>query len=428
MTLDQLLILYDISVLGLGRFSETARTGIFRATENLLHQVLQDHAGYKVQFIASRNNYFQCREYLNAHPHIFNPPSGQFPKFQFYLDKKANQFARSRPLRLFFKGCQYLFKPFSDHFINRIAQDVDVFHSTYFPIPQVIKKKKDIVKFLTVYDLIPFLYPQFFPDEKVRQVKQALYSLSPGDFAICISQSTKNDFCNIIKFDPSRVFVVPLAASESFFPCKEPEHIEEVKNKHGIPGGAYILSVGTLEPRKNVKQVIIAFQRLVEQEKINDLNLVLGGAKSPFYNQLFTEINIPGNLKKRIFFTGYLPDQELTPLYSGALVFVYPSLYEGFGLPPLEAMQCGVPVIASNTSSLPEVVGDAGIMTAPNDSDALCHHILKIYRSSTLRHELANKSLEQAKKFSWTKCSTQTIAAYKKALNMNSGSLFSLCS
>ena len=418
---DRLSLLYDISVLGMGWFSNTARTGIFRVTENLLRQMVRDPSQYDVKCLAIQNNYFQCLEYLNAHQHIFNHIDIPCSKIQYYCDRRVNQSVNFKPLRLFFKTCQHLFNPVTTHCTDKIADDIDVFHSTYFSIPKIIRKKKKSVKFLTIYDLIPVLYPQYFNGRKVLQVKKAFNSLSPSDFVICISQSTKNDFCSLVKFDPSRAFVVPLAASESFFPCKDLQLIQQVKKKYGIPSGQYILSVGTLEPRKNIKQLIISFQRIIEQEKMRDLNLVLVGAKSCIHDKLFAASNLSHDLGKRVILTGYIPDQDLTPLYSGGLVFVYPSLYEGFGLPPLEAMQCGVPVITSNTSSLPEVVGDAGIIVSPHDTDAICHHILELYRSSTLRQELADKSLKQAKKFSWTKCFRQTINAYKKALNMNAG-------
>ena len=417
----KLSLLYDISVLGMGWFSNTARTGIFRVTENLLRQMVRDPSQYDVKCIASQNNYFQCLEYLKKNPHIFNHIDIQCSKIQFYCDRGVNKSSNFKPLRLFFRACQHLYNPVSTRYTGKIANNIDIFHSTYFSIPKIIRKKKKSVKFLTVYDLIPILYPQYFNGRKVLQVKKALNSLSPSDFVICISQSTKNDFCNLVKFDPSRVFVIPLAASGSFFPCSDSQLIREVKKKYGIPPAQYILSVGTLEPRKNIKQLIISFQRIIEQEKIRDLNLVLVGAKSCIHDKLFAASNLSHDLEKRIILTGYIPDQDLTPLYSGALVFVYPSLYEGFGLPPLEAMQCGVPVITSNTSSLPEVVGDAGIIVSPHDTDAICHHILEIYRSSTLRQELADKSLKQAKKFSWTKYTRQTIDAYKTALNMNAG-------
>jgi glycosyltransferase involved in cell wall biosynthesis len=413
-------LLYDISVLGRGWFSDTARTGIFRATENLLLHIAQHPPGNKnkIKCIASQDNYFQCREYLNAHPHMLNHILLQGPEIQLHCDREVNRSKGFNPRRLFYKACQHLFKPLSSRAIAKIAGSTALFHSTYFPIPKILQKNKTIIKFLTVYDLIPVLYPQYFSGRKVRQVKTALHSLAPSDFAICISQSTKNDLCNLLKFDPDRAFVIPLAASGSFSPCKDLQRIHEVKKRYGIPAEQYILSVGTLEPRKNIKQLIFAFQRLLEQEKINDLNLVLVGAGSGAHGKGLEELINSHKLEKRVILTGYIPDQDLAPLYSGALVFVYPSLYEGFGLPPLEAMQCGTPVITSNTSSLPEVVGEAGVMTAPTDIDDLGDHLLKIYCSTALRQSLSAKSLEQAKKFSWPKSTAQTMAAYEQALHM----------
>jgi glycosyltransferase involved in cell wall biosynthesis len=264
--------------------------------------------------------------------------------------------------------------------------------------------------------LIPIFYPKYFNGRKILQVKKALNSISPSDFAICISQSTKNDFCSRFKFDPSRVFVIPLAASRSFSPCRDLQLICDVKKKYKIPPVPYLLSVGTLEPRKNIKQLLISFQQIIAQEKTRDLNLVLVGAGSNFYYQLLERFNFSHDLKKRIIITGYIPDQDLAPLYSGALAFVYLSLYEGFGLPPLEAMQCGVPVITSNVSSLPEVVGDAGIMVSPHDTDAICHNILKIHDSSSFRQHLTEKSLKQAQKFSWKKHFKQTMNAYESVI------------
>jgi glycosyltransferase involved in cell wall biosynthesis len=141
------------------------------------------------------------------------------------------------------------------------------------------------------------------------------------------------------------------------------------------------------------------------------------GTKGWDFDKIFQELSNLPTLKERVIITGYVADEDLAALYSGAMAFVYPSFYEGFGLPPLEAMQCGVPVITSNTSSLPEVVGDAGIMVAPTDADALCQSMLNLYASSDLRSKMSFKSIEQAKKFSWQNCTEQTIGAYQLALN-----------
>jgi glycosyltransferase involved in cell wall biosynthesis len=161
---------------------------------------------------------------------------------------------------------------------------------------------------------------------------------------------------------------------------------------------------------------IRTFARMVDQQNIKDLSLVLVGTKGWLYDEIFEELSRNAALKDRIIVTGFAANEDLAALYSGAVAFVYPSLYEGFGLPPLEAMQCGVPVITSNTSSLPEVVGEAGIMVSPTDEDALCQSMLDIYNSDSLQQTMSLKSIEQAKKFSWEKCMRETIDAYKTAL------------
>jgi glycosyltransferase involved in cell wall biosynthesis len=156
--------------------------------------------------------------------------------------------------------------------------------------------------------------------------------------------------------------------------------------------------------------------RVVLGERIDDLYLVLTGVQGWHFDQIFEEIANADEVRDRIILTGFVPDGDLAPLYSGALAFVYLSLYEGFGLPPLEAMQCGTPVITSNTSSLPEVVGDAGIMIAPTDGDALCQALLDLYNDPALGQAMSRKSLERAKLFSWEKTVERTIDAYKLAL------------
>ena len=207
------------------------------------------------------------------------------------------------------------------------------------------------------------------------------------------------------------------ADRDRFYVCEDSQKVKSIRSKYRIPDTPYILSLGTLEPRKNIDTLIKGFARLVQEQNLKDLHLVLVGTHGWQYEKIFDEISKSGSVKDRIIFTGYVDDADLAALYSAALVFVYPSFYEGFGLPPLEAMQCGTPVITSNTSSLPEVVGDAGIMLDPKDTDGLCHSIFEIYGQSALRESMSRKSSEQAKKFSWEKCIQETIDVYKTALS-----------
>lgn len=300
---------------------------------------------------------------------------------------------------------------------RRDLSQAQIFHSTFYAIPQQVRREKRIKKFVTIYDLIPILYPTFCPLQN-QDLLSVLENVNEEEDAIlCVSQSTKNDVCDYLKIEPSRVFVVyPAASRELFYPCADEGRISAVRRKYGIPDKPFLLTLGRLEARRNINHAIRCFARLVQQEKIKDLNFVLIGSKGWRYEDIFREISHYGGLKDRIFFTGHAADEDLAPLTSGALAFVYPSFYEGFGLPPLEAMQCGAPVIASNTSSLPEVVGDAGILTAPSDADALCQAILNVYRNGSLREELSKRSMEQAKQFSWEKTTQSMVRAYRASL------------
>lgn len=302
---------------------------------------------------------------------------------------------------------------------TKYAQNAQIYHTPHSTISPHLRSFKHLALFQTIYDMIPFLMPDKFTRTLLDFYQNQIASLQETDWIVADSHSAKNDFCEYSRFDPSRVFVTHLAAD----PAKFHRHLEEdagrlVREKYGIPDGRpYILSVCTFEPRKNIEHVIRCFSKLVSQEpRMRDAVLVLAGKKGWQFDEILHEIERTTHAQNHIFVTGFVDDSDLAPLYSGALAFVYPSLYEGFGLPPLEAMQCGTPVITSNTSSLPEVVGDAGILLDPKDQDGLCQAMLDLYSKPELRAQMARKSLAQAAKFSWEKCAEQTIQAYKTAL------------
>ena len=427
-------IVYDISVLAHGHYFN-AKAGIFRAVENLAY-ALKNAKECDLFFYVSGDAYniFTALNYLESNPELLAVPL--FHK-SWKLRRSLNETLRllnskidttsklqKIPLQAFRKIVIDIVRRtevFSERIDAKSLADFDIYHSAFYAIPPQVREASHIKKFLTLNDMIPFLYPEFFEErqQNIDNVVQAVTSLDSESWVLCISESTKNDLCNYSKnIDSDRVFVTPLAASQLFYHCSDAQKIEAIRRKYNIPMNApYILSLGTLEPRKNVGQTIRCFVKLVEQQNIQDLYLVLAGSKGWSYEKIFAEISSNHHLKDKIIVTGYVADEDLAPLYSGALAFVYPSFYEGFGLPPLEAMQCGVPVITSNTSSLPEVVGDAGMMLDPKDVDGLCHSMFELYSNLSLRQSLADKSLEQAKKFSWEKCAQQTIAAYKTALS-----------
>jgi glycosyltransferase involved in cell wall biosynthesis len=423
-------ILYDISWLGFGHYNRPARTGIFRVIENLAYGLAASEecelnfcASFSLDYLNYSIDYWQTHPKFRDIPFIYPEIATDVHK---HLKSFQNKIRKQPDASLLLKSLQtplhYLIRTIEKSTQLLSSQDLsdkNIFHSPYFPLPDFLNKRKEIKRFLTVHDLIPILFPHFFKYKEDQMLKRIMQSLTSRDWVFCVSQSTKNDLCNYLKkFDPERVFVTYLAASDYFYPCFDPEKITQIKTKYQIPPDAtYILSLSTLEPRKNIDHTIRCFAQLVEQEKINDLYLVLVGVKGWNYDKIFEQISHNHSLLDRIIVTGYVADEDLAALYSNALVFVYSSFYEGFGLPPLEAMQCGVPVITSNTSSLPEVVGDAGIMVSPTDTDALGQSLLNLYNQPSLRAAMSLKSLERAKQFSWEKCTQQTINAYKIAVS-----------
>lgn len=415
-------ILFDISVLGVGHAIARARTGIFRVVE---HTALGLAASEEceVAFCASQGNYRQCSAYLKS--------TAQLAGYDLMAWGDHVNFLRGVISNLLIRiDNDYIRKHLTRARDRLVLQSIfpksptadetgaDIYHSTLYPLPYGLDRRR-VKVFQTVYDLIPILFPQYFEFGEDRLIKNVLSSLTADTFIICISESTKNDLCNHVqRLKPERIFVAPLAASENFYQCTDKDALDHVRKKYAIPADArYFLSVSTLEPRKNIGQTIRCFADLVRQQELHDVYLVLTGAIGWDYEKIFKEIAHAQEIKDKIVVTGYVPDEELAPLYSGALAFVYPSLYEGFGLPPLEAMQCGTPVITSNTSSLPEVVGDAGIMVDPHDSDGLCQAMFDLYANRRLRQEISLRSLDRAKLFSWEKYMNDLIKAYRTALS-----------
>jgi glycosyltransferase involved in cell wall biosynthesis len=431
---------YDITVLGWSVQYPQARTGVFRVVENVLSGVLTNaevhvtlHSDPSLDVVGMCLEYIKQRSQLNNCPFPGNTELGRR-----YLEQnawKASPTGFRQPLRQAdFPGllreakrrlAQKLgpcLKALAEHRgtarAARAVARADIFHSPFHPVPTRYRRCCKLQRFTTVYDLIPIKFPQFFTQHNKHLISELVNGLSGDDWVFCISESTKSDLCNHNRrVDPSRVFVTPLAAAaDIFYRCTDHDRITQVRNEYAIPEGPYLLTVNTLEPRKNMTHVVRCFAEMIQQSKIDDLSLVLVGTKGWKCEDLFEAIDSTPAVRERIVLAGYVADLDLAALYSGALGFVYPSLYEGFGLPPLEAMQCGTPVITSNISSLPEVVGDAGMMVNPDDGDALCQAMGNLYHDATLRASLSEAGQRRCKQFSWQRCVEQTVAAYRQSL------------
>lgn len=296
---------------------------------------------------------------------------------------------------------------------NEEVKTANIYHSFFYPIHKSLTKYPNIKKIVTIHDLIPILFPQY--NANTELLEKTIRSIGKDNFAICVSENTKKDLLNYAPYlDPEKVFVSCLAASpELFYKCDNEKKFTEVKNKYHIPD-RYFLSVSTLEPRKNIDHVIRCFIKTIVENKIDDLCLVLVGDKGWDFDKIFSEYDEAKDFQHKIIITGRIPDEDLASVYSHANSFYYMSFYEGFGLPPLEAMQCGTPTVVSAISSLPEVVGKAGILLNAQDQESLVKYMWKLYSDDVYRNELSEKSIEQARKFSWEKTVQQHIDIYNQ--------------
>jgi len=285
---------------------------------------------------------------------------------------------------------------------------VDVFHDPGYFLPVINGGYRSVV---TVHDLVVFSFPQTNSKKYFWYMKQMTsIGAKNADIIVADSYHTKEDLIKILNIPKEKIRVVYLATDKHLKPTKDKKKLEEVKKKYHIDG-KYILCVSTIEPRKNLPRLLSAYHQLRKETNLEH-KLVVCGTFGWLFGDIFTTIDRL-NLRDDVIFTGYIEDEELPHLYSAADLFVFPSLYEGFGLPALEAMACGIPVITSNSSSLPEILGDAGIMIDPYKPDDLSEAISKVLSDEKLRNKMKAKSLERSKKFSWEQTAQQTLEIYQ---------------
>jgi len=291
-------------------------------------------------------------------------------------------------------------------------EKIDILHSIHYTTSLLAPCKCVI----TFHDMTFYLFP-----DKHTHVKRAFYrsfiplSIKKANRLIAVSENTKSDIQKIFNISLPKIDVIYETINSIYHILKDIDTISQIKKKYKIQG-KFILYVGTLEPRKNIPRLIQAYHRLIIENKIKH-QLVIAGKKGWSYQEIFNTFkSLSCNIKKNVIFTGYVPEEELPLLYNAANLFVYPSLYEGFGIPPLEAMACGVPVIVSNVSSLPEVVGNAGILVDPYNIEELCQAIYKIIAKEDLREILKKEGFQRVREFSRKKLAKKMLEIYEKIL------------
>jgi glycosyltransferase involved in cell wall biosynthesis len=298
------------------------------------------------------------------------------------------------------------------------------FPNTYYPFPEDLKRYSQIQFFVGVFDLIPFFFPEHFTSKFNVAFRNSLKSYCKEDriHFLCISESTKRDLCKVMDLDSNKASVVPLAADKKvFFPCYDNHSIEQVKSKYSISNKPYFLCLSRFVERKNPLLVLKSFSLFLKKHKNSEMKLVFAGlnVKTTIKNYFDEAIQfiLKEGIQDRIHWVEFVEEDDLHCLYSGAQACFFPSLYEGFGLTILEAMQCGAPVVASNNSSIPEVVGEAGILLPVEDESAWAQAMIKIHESKELQKELSKKSLERALLFSWENTVSKMLEVFESVQN-----------
>lgn len=287
---------------------------------------------------------------------------------------------------------------------------VDIYHVPYFA-PPLFPHTPTVV---TIHDVIPMRLPAYQLGGKVKAyMKLVSYAAHRATMIITVSQHAKQDIVDALKIPPERIRVIYEAAGDEYHPIVDPEIQATARARYGI-GERYIFYLGGLDQRKNVVQLIRAFSYLYKQIGNSHLQLVISGNPDKQRGLLFPDprpVAADLGIDRQIVYR-FIEDEDKPAIYSGASLFVFPSLYEGFGLPPLEAMGCGAPVVCSNRTSLPEVVGEAAISVDPEDTRALTEAMHQVLTNSALQADLRARSLLQATQFSWSKAAQETLAVY----------------
>lgn len=292
--------------------------------------------------------------------------------------------------------------------LDQLIGGCDVFFSPHLFLAPLSPWVRRVTTF---HDLSYERFPEFFSLRKRIWHRLEMHPQWQARFShkiIAVSDSTKHDLEVLYHIDPAKIARIYSGVSSQFSPCDQ-QAVELFRFERNLPK-RFLLFLGTLEPRKNILGILHAFDALVQDAKYDDVGLVFAGARGWLCNEVFKYVSrMPW--KNRVYFTGYLQDTERTLWYSAASALVYPSFFEGFGLPPLEAMACGVPVIAAHSSSLPEIVGTAGILVDPYCISDIANAMRNVLDDRKLVRRLSQEGIKRARQFSWDRCARETLNA-----------------
>lgn len=356
---------------------ETHKTGIGRTAQYIVESLVKNH----------KNNIYTLNCFALFYP---SEKRKQLNRF-FMLGCNPNEcgWFNASAYKLLYS---FIPVPYSWFF----GKNADVTHFFNYHVPPGVKGK--VVT--TVYDMVYKAYPGTM-NCKTRYMldMNMVRSCKRADIIVTISNFSKNEIIKYLDIPAGKIAVMPCGVDmKQFRPSYSENEIRHVKVKYGIDS-EYFLFLGTLEPRKNIERLVEAYY--IVKKCVKDApKLVIAGKKGWLYESIFQKVQ-DLRLNGDVLFTGYVDNEDTPKLMRGAFAFVFPSLYEGFGLPPLEAMACGTPVITSNSSSLPEVVGDAAILSDPYSVESISEAMVQVIEDSTFRSQLSKRGLERVKSFTW---------------------------
>jgi len=407
---EKINILFDSKIFMEALFTVTSnRSGIYFTSWNIL-QIMQKNNNFNI--ILTYPNEYENLAYLRKIKKT--PFFSQFKFINVELDgpkplimKNIEKHKKNKNyIKMFYNYLRLVKWEKNNYTINKeIFKNAQIYISPYFAIPQSILNQEHIKKFYILYDAIPIIFPESTSPNHTEIVN----SFNKDIYSFCISQSCKDDFLKYCgdKLDANKMFVTYIATNQHYIPKYDKQELLNVLKKYKIkhnPNDKYLFSLCNFEPRKNLIFTINCFLKFIIKHNIHDLYFYLGGNIYKYFKDAFTKIlEESGEFKHKIKLLGYLDDSDTNILYSNSLFFTFLSKYEGFGMPPLEAMQAGTPVITSNNSSLPEVVGDAAIMIDYDSEEQCLKAFEDLYFNEDLRKHYIEKGLERAKLFSWEK-------------------------
>lgn len=370
--------------------------GIGRYTRELLHALIKEGDQYAYRIFAGRAT--EPLPIDDAIPTAAHVSFRQLPLSPRWLYRIWYRLRLPAPVQLF-------------------TGPVDLFHSPDFVLPPVLGR---IPTILTVHDLSFAFYPETFTPALVRYLERVVpWSVRRATHVLADSESTRRDLIRLYDTPEDKITVLYSGVHERFNMAIDSAAKKAVREKYNIGDEPFVFTVSTLQPRKNHQLLVRSFRAVAEQ---TDYNLIIAGGHGWLYEKLLEEVDRQ-KLRGRVRFIGFVDDDDLPPLYNTASLFVFPSLYEGFGLPLLEAMACGTPVISSNTSSLPEVAGDAAVQISPHDEAAWTDAMLHVIDDTVLRERLVSAGRHRAERFRWSRAARQLLKVYGRVLDRREDTL-----